>query len=1132
MARRNVHLLAQLSLTIWIPVASLFAGAPGAYAQRACEGPQNAGDQAFRQVEMAISVDPNAPSRQVIAVTKPGASTSYIYAWYTRNGGRTWTETRIDPPGDPAYSTAKPFSDPAVTHDDQGNVHVVHLLNPRCCDSSSPCQCPNDRAIIASKSTDGGATYVSRAVEGLRSDVTLDKPWIGADREPGSPGLGNVYVTWSWVGADTRSFISRSEDRGETWSAAVQFATSTFFSSLATGPGGEVYAIWFTWGSGNRRITFRNLGVEAKSFQSEVQIADVGDLFPIGDANAGEPFLRASPHRVVYSVPSIAVDLSGGPNRGRIWVAYSDYSGSDPETIDTFVRWSDNGGSSWSTPVNLGTDGAQFLPWISVDPDDGSVGLVHYSTQEDPTGEGVHLHYRALWDGDPSNPLHWTDRRLTDALSVAGSVSNGDDYREYIGLDEKHNAAHASWTTWQTGRAQMYYTRVPGPLTQTTASATSETSDRYGNALAVGDFDGDGYADLAIGVPYEDDKATDDGFVTVHYGTPEGLGPRRWERFGQGSVPTTSETGDRFGEALAAGDFDGDGYDDLAVGIPGEDDAAADEGAVAIFYGSAAGLLPADAALLDQGVLGLDRGPNDRFGATLAAGDFDGNGYDDLAVGVPTEDDNAVEDGIVVAIYGAPSGLSTAGYERLRTNQSGVTEANGDQFGSALATGDFNRDGRDDLAIGVPSRDDGATDSGNVFVYYGSSGGLLPADTDRLSQPDAGRPNENGDRFGAALAAGDFDGDGIDDLAVGVPDEFQNAAQDGTVHVYYGATSGLLPADTELLLQTRGGETMEANDRFGAALAAGDVDRDGFEDLAVALPGEDADATDEGTVILFYGSPAGLIPARYELFRQRQADAAAETGDGLASAMAIGDFNGDCRGDLALGIPFENVGSVADAGAVLVVAGRDLGVFSPPRARITGDVDCDGCVDYDDRELIRTGLGQRNRCGTDVDGNGPVNQQDLELQQPFCGEGACSSACVDGDCDGYGATASPDCPAGATADCADTNPLVRNRPSEVISLSALRSGIGAQLSWGPPADPGGDASLLAYDVLRSVVPSSFLSPNAVCVESDGVDTQAFDGPLPSAGAAFHYLVRAGNACGEGSLGNRSSGTTRAGRPCP
>lgn len=235
-----------------------------------------------------------------------------------------------------------------------------------------PERLPNDRAIIASKSTDGGATYVSRPVEGLRSDVTLDKPWISADREPGSPGIGNFCATWSWVGSDTRSWISRSEDRGETWSAAAKFATSTFFSSMATGPGGEVNAIWFTWGGGNCTITFRNLGVEAKSFYSEVQIADVGDLFPIGDTGAGEPFLRASPHRVIFSVPSIAVDLSDGPNCGRVGVASSDYSDNDPETMDTFARWSDNGGSTWSTPINLGNPiGALFLPWISVDPDDG-----------------------------------------------------------------------------------------------------------------------------------------------------------------------------------------------------------------------------------------------------------------------------------------------------------------------------------------------------------------------------------------------------------------------------------------------------------------------------------------------------------------------------------------------------------------------------------------------------------------------------------------------------------------------------------------------------------------------------------------------------------------------------------------
>jgi hypothetical protein len=325
---------------------------------------------------------------------------------------------------------------------------------------------------------------------------------------------------------------------------------------------------------------------------------------------------------------------------------------------------------------------------------------------------------------------------------------------------------------------------------------------------------------------------------------------------------------------------------------------------------------------------------------------------------------------------------------------------------------------------------------------------------------------------------------------------------------------------------------MEAGDRFGATLAAGDVDRDGFVDLAIATPGEDVDATDEGTVILLYGSADGLIPSRYEQFRQRTAGAAAESADGLASALAAGDFNGDCRMDLALGVSAANVGSVADTGAVLIVAGRDGGVLSPPRERITGDVNCDGCVDYDDRELIRTGLGQRNRCGNDVDGSGTVNQQDLDLQQPFCGDGVCSASCVDGDCDGYGSPASSGCPAGATADCADADPLVRNRPGEVPALAASRSGTSAQLSWTPPSDLGGDPSRVAYDVLRSTAPSTFSGSGATCVESNGVDTVAADPGLPAAGAGYHYLVRAGNSCGDGSLGTRSSGLERAGRACP
>jgi hypothetical protein len=199
---------------------------------------------------------------------------------------------------------------------------------------------------------------------------------------------------------------------------------------------------------------------------------------------------------------------------------------------------------------------------------------------------------------------------------------------------------------------------------------------------------------------------------------------------------------------------------------------------------------------------------------------------------------------------------------------------------------DFNDDGFADLAVGAPLEDvGGATDAGALNVLYGSASGLEPS-PDVFFQGSGGVSGalEDDDRFGSAVAEGDFNGDGIFDLAVGAPGEtVGSAVAAGAVNVLVGSSGGLTGGP----LFTQGNP--EAGDQFGAALAAGDFDDDGVFDLAVGAPGETVGAAAfAGAVSVFTGSggPGGTVTPG-PVFTQGPGSlgGAAETNDNLGAAL-------------------------------------------------------------------------------------------------------------------------------------------------------------------------------------------------------------------------------------------------------
>ena len=498
--------------------------------------------------------------------------------------------------------------------------------------------------------------------------------------------------------------------------------------------------------------------------------------------------------------------------------------------------------------------------------DDLAVGAFGYSTY---TGR-VYLFYGGSMTSENASGADIALTGETTSSSFGYALTTGD-----FNADGKDDlAVGARAYSSNTGRAYIFYSQS-GQVNLDTHITGETTSNYFGYSLQTGDFNADGKDDLAVGA-YGYNSIQ--GRAYIFYG-----GSMTSENASGADIILTGETSSNyFGVSLQTGDFNADGKDDLAVGAWGY---STFTGRAYIFYGGS--MISENASGADVTLTG--EATFSFLGISLQTGDFNADGKDDLAVGA--------------SVYSSSIGRAYLFYggSIITENASGADviltgETNANRFGAALQTGDFNADGKDDLAVGAWGYN---SDQGRAYIFYGGS-----MTSENASGADVIMTGETtSNLFGKSIITGDFNADGKDDLAVGAQ---QYSSNTGRVYIFYGGSMVSENATGADVILT--GDV--ANDDYGTSLATYDYNHDGRDDLVVGAPGYN-NGGDTGR-IYFYETRENYV---WEIQRQSLVDGVrvhpimghemkitGESGSGqFGTSMAVGDFNADGKDDLAVG---------------------------------------------------------------------------------------------------------------------------------------------------------------------------------------------------------------------------------------